>query len=80
MDGIMSQLWDKLGLVGLVIGAMGTVIWKLDKKEDKLTEEHRKDRNEWVKNTMAQGDKMMDVVDRNTSAMTEISTLIKSGK
>ena len=86
---ILSQAWVQLGAIGLFIIVLLFSVWKLAKyivKKEKcnqgeivrITGNHREEREVWRKESQEQTQKVINVVDRNSTVISELNILIKS--
>lgn len=81
----LTKIWPQLGATGVLIVVLVSIIYYMNKHIERREVRHQEERCEWQKqikeqaDTMkGQTDKMIDVAQNCATALTEISTLIKS--
>jgi len=86
---VLSQLWVQLGAVGVLIIVLCFSIWQLSKymvKNEKyhrdeisdITSKHREERANWNETNDERTNKIIEVVEKNSTVMTELCTIIKT--
>lgn len=75
---IISKAWAQLGAIGLLIGVLLYNTNRMNIYINKKDDIHRKERDTWREEARRQTDAWMTVVKENTSAISQMCTLIKS--
>ena len=75
---IAEQAWLQLGAVGLLIVFLFIAIWYLVRYIRQITQDHKDERVEWRLAAQGQTDKMLNVVQQNSTVVSQLCTLIKS--
>uniref|UniRef100_A0A6M3J1B4 Uncharacterized protein n=1 Tax=viral metagenome TaxID=1070528 RepID=A0A6M3J1B4_9ZZZZ len=78
MDKIVEHVWLQLGAVGLLVIFLVTGIWYLARHVKYLMKEHKHERDEWRGEAQGQTQKMMNVVEQNSTAVSKLCTMIES--
>ena len=73
MEQLFIMMFDKLGPFGLLLFGVGWIVWRFDKQ----LEVHRVDRNRWLEDSERLTNKMIDALNSNTEAMTEVVVMMR---
>ena len=76
-EGLLESLWVQLGAIGLLVFAMGYMIWRLDKNARIRAQAHTEERKEWREAYEKQHEEALEVTKGNTSVLHEIRAIIK---
>lgn len=77
-DEIAKQIWLQLGAIGLLIILLVVGLCYLTRLITRIMQEHKGERNEWRNEAKGQTEKMFDVVEQNSTAVSKLCTIIKS--
>jgi len=74
---LVDKLWIQFGAIGLLIIFLIIAIGWLAKRNKCIMTEHRAERDEWRAEAREQTGKVIAVVEKNATAMSELGTLIQ---
>lgn len=77
MGTLIDKVWVQLGGLGLLIILLLLAVAWLAKHNKCIMKEHREERDEWRNESKEQTNKLIDVIERNATTMSELGTLIQ---